>query len=122
MATHVWARASFDRELLIPLAPEGYEPIVEVFLHGRPDSIVPSFVETRNDGWLRIQATDKMPGDDRDEKWHYTHSLIHAHESTVARVEIVFRKQRPGGPISFGFGAADEQAGWRPVVSGGDGG
>jgi hypothetical protein len=75
MATHVWARASFDRELLVPLAPDGYEPVVEVFLHGRAEAIVPSFVENRKDGWLRIQATDKQPGDDRDEKWHHTHSL-----------------------------------------------
>jgi hypothetical protein len=68
-------------------------------------------VENRKDGWLRIQATDKQPEDDRDEKWHHAHSLIHAHESAVSRVEIVFRKQRPGGPIGFSFGEADEQGG-----------
>ena len=117
MATHVWARASFDRELLVPLAPDGYEPVVEVFLHGRAEAIVPSFVENRKDGWLRIQATDKQPGDDRDEKWHHTHSLIHAHESAVARVEVVFRKERPGGPIGFNFGAAEEEGGLQAAAN-----
>jgi hypothetical protein len=115
MATHVWERASFDRELLVPLAPDGYEAVVEVFLHGRPEPIVPSLVENRKDGWLRIPSTEH--GDDGSEKWHHSHSLIHAHESAVARVEVVFRKQRPSGPIGFRFGTADEEAGMQSVVS-----
>ena len=101
----------------MPFAPGGYESVVKVFLHGRPEPIVPSFVENRKDGWLRIQSTDNQHGDDGDEKWHHSHSLIHAHESVVSRVEVCFRKMRPRGPIGFSFGAADEEAGLRPVVS-----
>jgi hypothetical protein len=109
MATHIWARASFDREQLVPLAPDGYEPVVEVFLHGRPDPIVPSFVETRNDGWVRFQATSSEPGESGEGKWHYSDSLLHSHTSSIARVEIRFRKVRPSrGPVGFSYGAADE--------------
>ncbi len=112
----IWARVSADREQLLPLAPRDYEPIVEVFLHGRAEPIVPSYVETRNDGWVRIQATSDKPGDEEG-KWHYADSLLHTHTSSVARVEIVFRKVRPSGPIGFSYGSADES-----VVSSGDGG
>ena len=73
----IWARVSADREQLLPLAPQDYEPIVEVFLHGRAEPIVPAYVETRNDGWVRIQATSDTPGDEEG-KWHYADS--HSHE------------------------------------------
>jgi hypothetical protein len=113
----IWARVSSDRQLLVPLAPERYEPVVEVFLHGRAEAIAPSFVQSTKDGWIRIQATDNQPGEDQDEKWHHTHSLIHAHQSAVARVEVVFRKERAGGPIGFSYGPADEEPGLQAVVS-----
>ena len=104
----IWARVSFDREQLVSLAPEGYEPIVEVFLHGRADPIVPAYVETRNDGWIRFQATNDRPGEGGVGKWHHADSLLHAHASSVARVEIPFRKVRPSGPIGFSYGPAEE--------------
>ena len=73
-------------------------------------------------GWVRIQATGKWPGDDEDEKWHHTHSLINVHESAVFRVQVCSRKERSGGPIGFSFGTADEAPARQPVVSQGDGG
>jgi hypothetical protein len=103
----IWARVSADREQLLPLAPQDYEPIVEVFLHGRAEPIVPAYVETRNDGWVRIQATSDKPGDEEG-KWHYADSLLHTHTSAIARVETRFRKTRPSGPIGFSYCAADE--------------
>ena len=103
----IWARVSSDREQLLPLAPEGYEPIVEVFLHGRTEPVVPAYVETRNDGWVRIQATSEKPGNEEG-KWRHGDLLIHVPEHGIARIEVSFRKVRLGGPLGFTYAAVSE--------------
>jgi hypothetical protein len=103
----VWLRITSDREQLEPIAPEGFEPIVEVYLHGRQQPFVPVAVETRRDGWIRFQTTSGKPFDEG--KWHPDDAFIHVRESDVARVEIVLRKvtQNRSG-LGFAVNAADD--------------
>jgi hypothetical protein len=103
----VWLRVTSDREQLEPLAPEGFEPVVEVYLHGRQQPFVPVAVETRPDGWIRFQTTSGKPFDEG--KWHPDDSLIHVPETAVARVEIVLRKlTRDQSGLGFVVTAADD--------------
>ncbi len=103
----IWARVTADREQLLPLAPEGYEPVVEIFVHGLAEPIVPAYIETRSDGWIRIQATTP-PEEGADGKWEPDDFLLHVPQEAVGRIKIRFRRTEPGHEIGFRFKAAGE--------------
>ena len=42
----LWRRVAYDYEQVKEIAPEGYEPVVEVFLVGRAEPVELGFVET----------------------------------------------------------------------------
>jgi hypothetical protein len=103
-----WERVSSHHAYLERVAPDGYEPVVEVFLAGRDQPVVPAYVETSRSAeypWLVLQARSAgdQPADVRepDEYW------VHVPEGMIVRVEIRFA---PKGqhPIGFGVRQAEE--------------
>ena len=99
----LWRRVAYDFEQLAKIAPEGYEPTVEVFVVGREAPVSLGFVETRrgdDDPWVRFESSKGIPREEsaakptRDDYW------LHVHENYVQRVEIRFRRS---GEFEFGF-------------------
>jgi hypothetical protein len=104
----LWRRVAYDVTALESKAPEGYEPSVEVFLHGRAAPVEIGFVETHrgpDDPWVRFQARSakRSAGEERapDEYW------VHVHESMIARIEIRFIRKEEQRPTGFGFSYSD---------------
>lgn len=88
----LWRRVQFDYEQMVPLAPDGYEPFIQVFLAGRPEPIEPAFVETHrdvDDPWVRFQILGADIGADKANPESY---WMHVHEQLVQRVELHFRR------------------------------
>ena len=101
----LWRRVAADYEQLKARAPDGHEPIVEVFLVGRDEPVEVGIVETRrgdDDSWVRFEAINRSVegagGADRpldpDDRW------VHVYEGFIQRVEISFRGV---GARSLGF-------------------
>jgi hypothetical protein len=105
------------REHLETVAPEGFEPVVEVFLAGREAPIVPAYVETSRSPevpWVYLQArvitdehADHGEPDEQGERREPDEYWVYVHESLIARVEIRFVRK---GEKTLGFGVreADE--------------
>jgi hypothetical protein len=101
----LWRRVGSLYDELEKVAPEGFEPVVEVFLVGRDEPVVPAYVETtrvEEYPWVMLQArsaTDRA-GERRepDEYW------VHVHESLIARVEVRFVR---AGERTLGFGVRE---------------
>jgi hypothetical protein len=90
-------------------AAEGYEPVVQVFLAGREAPIDVAFVTTRRDAnepWVRFEADGPPKGDDDtippERFW------VHAHDSTILRVEIIYRR-KDGASVGFVYNEADDE-------------
>jgi len=106
----VWRRASDDYDQLEKLAPEGFAPVVEVYLHGRTEPVEATFVETRRDGWIRLEAAHREHSEegrpDPSDVW------IHVPQENLARIEIRFRQITPSQhdrrPVGFVHSALDE--------------
>lgn len=105
----LWRRIRSQYEQLEETAPEGFEPLVEVFLVGRQEPIAPAFVETSRSAdypWVVLQA--QVPRDESDDARHPDEYWVHVHESLVGRVEV--RYVRKGQtPIGFAHHEVDEQ-------------
>jgi hypothetical protein len=91
-------------------APDGFEPVVEVFLVGREAPVEPAFVQTSRSEeypWVLLQAraAADQSGKTRepDEYW------VYVDENLIARVEVRFV---PKGDRTIGFGVreVDESA------------
>lgn len=100
----IWRRVSYDREQLETRAPEGHEAVVEVYVHGRLEPVVPHYVETRSDGWVRLQCANGPARE--DSKWSPEDILMHVREEAIARVEIRVRPTQ-AGRRSVGFSHAE---------------
>lgn len=99
----LWRRVAHDFEQLTKLAPDGYEPSVEVYVAGRGAPVTLGYVETRrgeDDPWVRFESSKGIPPDDPDAKVRREDYWLHVHESYVQRVEIRFRR---AGEFEFGF-------------------
>jgi hypothetical protein len=92
----LWRRVSADYDRLKARAPEGHQPVVEVYLTGRDEPVEVGHVETRrgdDDSWIRLEALNRsaeyVDGSDRpldpDDRW------VHVYEGFIERVEISFR-------------------------------
>lgn len=104
----LWRRVTSDREELQKLAPDGFEAVVEVFLVGREEPVVPVYVESSSSTeypWVRMQARAAAgePGEPGERRGPEEY-LVHVHESFVARVEIRFVRK---GAKTLGFGARE---------------
>ena len=93
-------------------APDGYKPVVEVFIAGRLEPMRVEFAETSReaaDPWTWLQAVGPKgaaPGAD-PEKPSTDHFWVLVHEASLQSVEIRFvRADHAGRP--FGFGLLDE--------------
>ena len=109
----LWRRVELDYQEARKRAVKGYEPVVQVFLVGRELPVELGFVETRrglDESWIRFEAAapEAAEGDNtipRECFW------MHVHESSILRVEIIFR---PIEKIPLGYfrvHEADEPAG-----------
>jgi hypothetical protein len=107
---------SETREHLETVAPEGFEPVAEVFLAGREEPIVPAFIETSRSPevpWVYLRARVTGEPDEPDEHGERREPdeyWVYVHESLVARVEIRFFRK---GEKTLGFRVreADEPRG-----------
>ena len=99
----LWRRVAYDFEQLAKIAPEGYEPTVEVFVVGREAPVSLGFVETRrgdDDPWVRFESSKGIPREESAAKPTRDVYWLHVHENYVQRVEIRFRRS---GEFEFGF-------------------
>jgi hypothetical protein len=101
---HVW----WDiRHRLIELeksAPEGHQPVVEVYLAGREAPVVPSHIETSRDSeypWVVLHVTSA--GDEPSETRSPDEYLVHVSESMIARVETKYVAKGDRPPVTIGF-------------------
>lgn len=64
----LWRRVQHDYEQIKPLAPDGYEPYIQVFLIGRAQPLEPDFVETSrgdDEPWVRFQVLGADLGEEK---------------------------------------------------------
>ncbi len=99
----LWRRVRLDYDRMVERAPEGYEPLVQVFLAGREAPVDLGFVTTRkgsDEPWWRFESEAPPPGDDSTIPaecfW------VHVHESAILCVEIIFRR-KDGASVGFGY-------------------
>jgi hypothetical protein len=95
----IWSQVAATRDAMAADAPDGYVARVLVYLHGSPEPFQPSRVETsQDDPWVAFHLlvhADEEPADPGDR-------VVHAHESTIARVEVAYVSTAGSLPIGFG--------------------
>jgi hypothetical protein len=100
----LWRRVRHDYDRLLERAPEGYEPLVQVYLAGREAPIDLGFVTTRrgsDEPWVRFEAEPPKHAVAGDEQLPAEQFWVHVHESAILRVEIIYRRKL--GMPSVGF-------------------
>jgi hypothetical protein len=104
----LWRNVSQHFDQLERLAPDGFEPVVEVFVAGREAPIVPAYVETSRSPdypWIVLQA--RSARDQSSETREPDEFWVHVHADLISRVEIRFVPQKGETPIGFGFGIGE---------------
>ena len=95
----LWRKILADYKELASRAPEGFRPVVKVYLRTRATSLELGFVRTSRDPnypWVRLEITKGVPpGDDSapvpsDAQWLYVR------EEDVDRVELFLEEARTG--------------------------
>ena len=100
----LWRRVRYDYDRLVERAPEGYEPLVQVYLSGREAPIDLGFVTSRkgsDEPWVRFESEPPRHAVEGDEKLPAEQFSVHVHESAILRVEVIYR--RKFGTSSVGF-------------------
>jgi hypothetical protein len=104
----LWRRVRQDYERMVERAPEGFEPLVQVYLAGREAPIDLGWVTTRkgsDEPWWRFESEPPKGATAEDEKLPAEQFWVHVHESAILRVEIIFRRKLG---TSVGFHLNDE--------------
>ena len=100
---YVWADIRYRLGELEKSAPEGHQPVAEVFLAGREEPFVPSHIETSQDHeypWVVLHVTSaRRSADDY---------LVWVPESLIARVEIRYVPAGDRQPVGFSLGEVVE--------------
>ena len=100
---YLWADIRYRLDELEKSAPEGHQPVVEVFLAGREAPIVPSHIETSRDPefpWVVLHVTSaRRSADDH---------LVWVPESLIARIETRYVPKGDQQPVGFGLGEIAE--------------
>ena len=107
----VWRDVSYRFDQLLESAPDGYEPVVHVFLVGRDEPVAIAFVETSRKPeypWVVLQAVS--PRDSEGSPRSPDDYLVYVPESLIARVEITYTRKRGRSSIGFGVGEVTELA------------
>jgi hypothetical protein len=104
----VWRLVEADYRRLKEVAPEGFEPIVLVYLIGRVDPVEIGWIETRDAAHggvlVRLEALNRKAGERTEDVAHPDDYWVHLHESFIERVEISFQRKGASGRASeFGF-------------------
>jgi hypothetical protein len=101
----LWSQVAATRDAMDKEAPDGYVARVQIYLHGSPEPFQPSRVETsKDDPWVVFHLLvhpDEEPTDPGDR-------VFHAHESTIARVEVAYISTAVSLPIGFGVRELDK--------------
>jgi hypothetical protein len=107
----IWRRVKFDRDQLAAAAPEGYEPVVAVYLAGREDPVELGWIETHrapDDPWVRFQLENRAYHDVEPGARHPGDRWVHVHESTILRVEVSYAVAGKR-PADFEWRVADDE-------------
>jgi hypothetical protein len=98
----IWRRVEFDYRQLSARAPEGYEPVVDVYLAGREQPIELGWVVTHrapDDSWVRFQQHNRA-FDDADGGRHLGDLFVQVHETAILGIEV---RYEPTGKRSRAF-------------------
>ena len=102
----LWRRVGHDFDRMVERAPEGYEPLVQVYLAGREAPVDLGFVTTRKDSdapWVRFESEAPKATVEADGTIPAAQFWVHVHESAILRVEIVYRR-KVGASVGFHYG------------------
>jgi hypothetical protein len=94
----LWRRILADYQAVKSRAPEGFRPVVLVFLRNRPEPLELGFVRTSRDSefpWVRFELTKGVPLGAEADPLPPDAQWIYAHEDDVQRVEICLREAPP---------------------------
>jgi hypothetical protein len=89
---NIWRRVEFDYRQARERKPDGYEPVVRVYVAGRAEPITLGFVETRkapDEAWVRFEAAGPGPVED-DAPIPPSVHWLHVPEGAILGVEISF--------------------------------
>ena len=99
----IWRLVRNQLELLRESAPDGYAPVVDVYLSGRPEPMRLSHVETARDEsfpWVFLAAETRPAEAETSPDEH----LVFVPEDHIERIEVRFeRSEREGGVFSLGY-------------------
>ena len=104
----IWRIVRNNHAAFQAVAPEGYEAIVEIYVFGRPDAIVPSEVQTTRDrefAWSFIHATG---GHASDQTADPADRVTLVPEQHIERVEISYRRKTTSAPVGFDYKIVEE--------------
>jgi hypothetical protein len=105
MDRHVlWRTVARNYDQLLKEAPEGFEPITEVYLSGRADPLEVGQVQSRRDPefpWVFFVLNNRDRAVDLDTP-HPKDMLVWAHEGTILRVEIRYVRAS-AQPLGFKY-------------------
>ena len=96
----IWRVASNNIRDMQENAPEGYVPVIEVFLAGRDEPVRLNSVQTKRESdfpWVFLIAETE----EHAESYVPEDRLIFAHESTIHRVELWFERSNEKRAIGF---------------------
>jgi hypothetical protein len=100
----LWRRVMFDYERLDEKAPEGYGPVVDVYLAGRDEPIRLGWVTTDRDPsypYVRLQRHNPEFPEAEEGRRHPNDLFLHVHEGAILRVEVSYASQSGRLPVGF---------------------
>ena len=106
----LWRRVGSQFEQLEKSAPEGFQPVVQVFLVGKAEPVVPAYVEASRSpefGWVMLQARSER--DESPQEWESDECWVHVPEGFIERVEIRFERKSKTR-IGFSYNESDASA------------
>lgn len=89
----IWSTLESDYKDVKAKAPDGFEPVVEVFIHGRPDPVEIGRVEAHRDPdhpWVRFESRTEAY------KLHPRDRWVYVTESNIGRIEVRLRQLELG--------------------------
>jgi len=88
-------------------APEGYAPVIELFLAGRSEPICPEHVQTSSDPNFTWTFLAFRAGGDEDESFSPDVRLIAVPDHYIERIEMHYERS-VGQPIGFTYGELED--------------
>ncbi len=89
----IWRTLESDYNDVKAKAPDGFEPVVEVFIHGRSEPVEIGRVEAHRDPnhpWVRFESLSE------EYKVHPRDRWVYVAESNIGRIEVRLRQLELG--------------------------